>query len=70
MADEPKKKSLDERLDALTMNLELLSHQVEAHDRQLDTIVGILEKTGHQIQALTALAETQNQRITRLEGGE
>ena len=31
--------NIDERLEALTMNLELMSASVEAHDRQLATIM-------------------------------
>jgi hypothetical protein len=35
--DGGKSRSIDERLDALTMNLELVSHANEAQDRRIES---------------------------------
>ena len=39
-----KKRSIDERLDALTMNLELMSHANEAQDRRIERLTASIEK--------------------------
>lgn len=45
-----------------------MQKSIEAHDRQLDTIVGVLASLAERLGALVRLAEIQNERITRLEG--
>jgi ABC-type transporter Mla subunit MlaD len=66
--------NIDERLEALTMNLELVSHSVAAHDRQLATIMDAIEKLvkvtnedATAIRALARLAEVHERRIADLE---
>jgi len=50
------------------MTNEEMQRSIEAHDRQLNTIVGLLADLADRISGLTRLAEIQNERITRLEG--
>ena len=57
MADNNGKKSIDERLDALTMNLELLSHQSETHDRQIGEMQVSLQKLEVYVNQVTANVE-------------
>ena len=68
------KRNIDERLDALTMNLELLSHSVEAHDRQIDMLtdavtklVAVTNEDATAIRTLARLAEAHESRIADLE---
>jgi chromosome segregation ATPase len=82
MADNGKR-SIDERLDALTMNLELLSHSVEAHDRQIEAndrqidkltdaitkLVGVSNEDATAIRTLARIADAHERRIADLEGG-
>jgi hypothetical protein len=73
--------NLDERLEALTMNLELASRDIEAmratareHARetsqQLNTLLATAKVDGENIRALARIAEIHERRITHLEGGE
>ncbi|MGD1072592.1 MAG: hypothetical protein ABSB15_20905 [Bryobacteraceae bacterium] len=75
MADNGKR-SIDERIDALTMNLELLSHSVEAHDRQIDKLtdalaklVAVTNEDATAIRTLARIADAHERRIADLEGG-
>jgi ABC-type transporter Mla subunit MlaD len=70
------KRSIDERIDALTMNLELLSHSVEAHDRQIDKLtdalaklVAVTNEDATAIRTLARIADAHERRIADLEGG-
>jgi septal ring factor EnvC (AmiA/AmiB activator) len=45
VADNNGKKSIEERLDAVAMNLELLSHQSETHDRQIAELRESINRT-------------------------
>ena len=77
MADENgKKKTIDERLEALTMNLELVSHANEAQDRRIDRLTASIEKLVEvsnrdavDIGALARIAESHEHRLENLEGG-
>lgn len=44
-----------------------MQQSIEAHDRQLDTVVGLLASLAERLESLVRLAELQNTRITRLE---
>jgi hypothetical protein len=68
---------LTERHEALTLSLELLSHEV----RDLKTAVGVLKMTvgdlhsvtrqdAENIRALARIAEIHERRLTHIEGGE
>jgi hypothetical protein len=49
------------------MTNEGIQRSIEAHDRQLDTVVGVLASLAERLDSLVRLAEIQNSRITRLE---
>ena len=55
--------TIDERIEALTMNLELLSRDVQ--DLKL-----VAQQDGENIRALARIAEIHERRLTELEGGE
>ena len=68
--------SIDERLDALTMNLELMSHANEAQDRRIEKLMASIEKLVEvsnrdaiDISALARIAEAHEHRLENLEGG-
>jgi hypothetical protein len=54
---------LKERHVALTMHLELITHDIEQHTQQLKT-------DGEHIRALARIAEIHERRLTHIEGGE
>lgn len=49
------------------MTNEEMQRSIEAHDRQLNTVVGLLASLAERLDSLVRLAELQNTRITRLE---
>ncbi len=49
------------------MTPEQMQRSIEAHDRQLDTVVGLLASLAERLNALLRVAELQHDRITRLE---
>jgi uncharacterized small protein (DUF1192 family) len=62
--------TIDERIQALTMNLERLSHESEKHDPRIAALLSATERDGEHIHALASIAEIHERRITRIEGGE
>ena len=66
--DESGKPSFEERMQALTMNLELTVHAVERLNVTMAAIGATVIAHDGQIGQLLALAQAQNERITRLEG--
>ena len=69
-------RNIDERLDALTMNLELMSHANEAQDRRIEKLTASIEKLVEvsnrdavDISALARIAEAHEHRLENLEGG-
>ena len=52
--------TIDERIEALTMNLELSAHQIEEHSKQL-------AQDAEHIRALVRIAEIHERRLTGLE---
>jgi hypothetical protein len=71
-----RKKSIDERLEALTMNLELMSHANEAQDRRIEKLMDAIEKLvkvtnddAFAIRTLARIADAHEHRISDLEGG-
>jgi hypothetical protein len=50
------------------MTNEEMQSSIEAHDRQLDTVVGVLASVAERLDSLVRLAEIQNERISRFEG--
>ncbi len=68
--------SIDERLErlverheALTMNLELLSREIQDLKPVVDKLVAAAERDGNHIRALARIAEIDQRRLTDLEGG-
>ena len=53
--------SIDERLEALTMNLELIGLRVE-------TLMTAIDKDAENIRALARIAEIHEHRLSHLEG--
>jgi hypothetical protein len=73
--------TIDERLEALTMNLELAFRDIEAMratareyaretSQRLDTLLATATVDGENIRALARIAEIHERRLTHLEGGE
>lgn len=54
--------TIDERIQALTMNLELLSHDHEAQRERMEKLIAAVE-------TLARIAESHERRLTGLEGG-
>lgn len=50
------------------MTSEEMQRSIEAHDRQLDTVVSLLASLAGRLDQLVHLAEVQNARLERLEG--
>jgi hypothetical protein len=53
--------NIDERLEAITMNLELVSHEIE-------NLKAMAQQNGENIRALARIAEIHERRLTQLEG--
>jgi hypothetical protein len=67
--------SIDERLEALTMNLELASRDIQDLRGAIHDITGALkdlkiasQQDGENIRALARIAEIHERRLTHLEG--
>jgi len=56
--------TIDERIEALTMNLELMSHQSEEHTKQLAIDGEHIRALAQNVQALVRIAEAHEQRLT------
>lgn len=55
--------NIDERIEALTMNLELAMREIEG-------LQVLARQDGENIRALARIAESHERRLTSLEGGE
>jgi len=60
--------SIDERLEALAMNLELLHRDLQDLRVQVDRIVVASQQDGEKIRALVRIAEIHERRLTHLPG--
>jgi hypothetical protein len=49
------------------MTNEEMQKSIEAHDRQLNTVVALLASLAERLNSLVHLSEIQNERLTRLE---
>jgi hypothetical protein len=49
------------------MTSEEMQKSIEAHDRQIDSVVSLLASLAERLNSLVRLAELQNERISRLE---
>ena len=68
--------NIDERLEAITTQLELLTHmqrdnetRFEQVEKNLDRVTGILAQVSGDIGALARIAESHDRRISDLENG-
>jgi hypothetical protein len=61
--------TIDERIEALTMSLELQAHESAKHDRQIEQILKAIEQDGEHIRTLARIAEIHERRITHIEDG-
>jgi len=61
--------TIDERLEALTMNLELAFRDIEAMRANVQGLAAAAKSDGENIRALARIAEIHERR-THLEGGE
>jgi archaellum component FlaC len=67
--------TIDERIEALTMDLELVSRDIEtlrdtAQDqgKRIEMLITAAEKDGENIRALARIADMHDRRLTNLEG--
>jgi hypothetical protein len=62
--------TIDERIEALTMNLELASRDIQDLKTALRQLENLARQDGENIRALVRIAEIHERRLTDLEGGE
>jgi hypothetical protein len=55
--------TIDERLEALTMNLELMSHEREKDGEQIRALMSLAKEDGENLRALARIAETHERRL-------
>jgi len=64
--------NIDERIEALTMNLELAMKDIEAltakTSRDIEGLQALARQDGENIRALVRIAEIHERRLTALEG--
>jgi ACT domain-containing protein len=60
--------NIDERIEALTMNLELAMREIEALTSNVSTLQTVARQDGENIRALARIAEIHERRLTALEG--
>ncbi len=60
--------NIDERIEALTMNLELFGRDVETLRASVERLYATVEQDGVNIRALARIAEIHERRLTSLEG--
>jgi hypothetical protein len=60
--------NIDERIEALTMNLELAMKDIEASSRRIEALQVLAKQDGENIRALVRIAEIHERRLTTLEG--
>ena len=65
---QPPKRNIDERIDALTMNLELLHHEVEAQTQNINKLTAAIDKDAENIRRLADIAASHDHRIENIEG--
>jgi len=69
--------TIDERLEAITMNLELGLREIDAlrvrqerTSQDIQTLYATVQQDAENIRALARIAEMHERRLTSLEGGE
>jgi hypothetical protein len=59
--------NIDERIQALTMNLELAYREMEAQGGKIDKLLEVARQDGENIRELARIAEIHERRLTDLE---
>ena len=59
--------NIDERIEALTMNLELAMKDIEATSRDIEALQVLAKQDGENIRALVRIAEIHERPLTSLE---
>jgi hypothetical protein len=62
--------TIDERIQALTMNLELAMRDIEALTAKTEALQVLARQDGENIRGLVRIAEIHERRLTALEGDE
>ena len=62
------KRSIDERIDALTMNLEILTHDVKSLRLTSAELLATSKQDAENIRPLVRIAEIHERRLTAVEG--
>jgi hypothetical protein len=62
--------TIDERIEALTMNLELLARAHEDTNRRVTALLTATERDAENIRSLARIAELHGHRLTDLQGGQ
>lgn len=62
--------NIDERIEALTMNLELAHRDIQDLRATVDKLVVAVKQDGENIRGLVRIAELHHERLVRLEGGQ
>jgi hypothetical protein len=62
--------TIDERLEALTMNVELISRDVESLRQAVGGLLKASQQDGENIRALARIAEIHERRLGNLEEGQ
>lgn len=62
--------TIDERIEALTMNLGLAMKEIEAQTKNVGTLQTVARQDGENIRALARIAEIHERRLTAREGDE
>ena len=60
--------TIDERIEALTMNLELTSRDIQDLRSAVHELTALVRQDGENIRALARIAEIHERRISNLEG--
>lgn len=60
--------NIDERIEALTMNLELAMRDIEALSTETEALQALARQDGENIRALARIAEIHERRLSALEG--
>jgi hypothetical protein len=61
--------TIDERLQALTMNLELQAHEGEEQRKRIEALTRAVEIDAENIRALARIAEAHQHRLDNIDGG-
>lgn len=74
MTNEERFEKIDQRLEAIAMNLELTVAMAQASEgrigKRIDNLLAAVEKDAENIRALARIAEIHEHRLSDLEGGD